>query len=280
VVDRYADVLVVQITTAGMEGVRDVLLAVLDKLLSPTAILLRNDTAMRALEGLSQEVEVIGEVPASVFVEEGGVRFEVPLSAGQKTGWFYDQRSNRAAMHKYVVGKRVLDVFSYIGAWGLQAAAAGASEVCCVDAAPLAQTWVEKNAATNGLEARITQRHGDAFDVLKALREESQRYDVVIVDPPAFIKRRREIRAGEQGYAGINRLALQVLAADGILISCSCSMHLAESRLQKIVYQSARQQGRQLQLLERGFQCMDHPVHPAIAETAYLKALFCRVPAT
>ena len=280
VVDRYGDVLVVQITTAGMEGVRDVLLAVLDKLLSPTAILLRNDTAMRALEGLSQEVEVIGELPESVFVEEGGVRFEVPLSAGQKTGWFYDQRSNRAAMHKYVVGKRVLDVFSYIGAWGLQAAAAGASEVCCVDAAPLAQTWVEKNAATNGLEARITQRHGDAFDVLKALREESQRYDVVIVDPPAFIKRRREIRAGEQGYAGINRLALQVLAADGILISCSCSMHLAESRLQKIVYQSARQQGRQLQLLERGFQCMDHPVHPAIAETAYLKALFCRVPAT
>jgi 23S rRNA (cytosine1962-C5)-methyltransferase len=149
-----------------------------------------------------------------------------------------------------------------------------------VDSAPLAQTYVEKNAAANALDARMSHRQGDAFDVLKALREESQRFDVVIVDPPAFIKRRKEIKAGEQGYARINKLALQVLAPDGILISCSCSMHLAESRLQQLVYQSARQQGRQLQLLERGFQCMDHPVHPAIAETAYLKALFCRVPAT
>jgi 23S rRNA (cytosine1962-C5)-methyltransferase len=280
VIDRYGDVLVVQITTAGMEAVRDVLLEVIDRLFSPAGMLLRNDTAVRALEGLSQEVEIIGEVPEAVFVEEGGVRYELPLSAGQKTGWFYDQRSNRAAMHKYVAGKRVLDVFSYIGAWGLQAAAAGASEVCCVDSAPLAQTYVEKNAAANALDARISHRQGDAFDVLKALREESQRFDVVIVDPPAFIKRRKEIKAGEQGYARINKLALQVLAPDGILISCSCSMHLAESRLQQLVYQSARQQGRQLQLLERGFQCMDHPVHPAIAETAYLKALFCRVPAT
>jgi 23S rRNA (cytosine1962-C5)-methyltransferase len=280
VVDRYGDVLVVQITTAGMEAIRDMLLELLDKLFSPAGILLRNDTAVRALEGLSQDVEIMGEVPESVFVEEGGVRFEVPLSSGQKTGWFYDQRSNRAAMHKYVAGKRVLDVFSYIGAWGLQAAAAGASEVCCVDAAPLAQTYVERNAAANGLDARMMHRHGDAFDVLKALREESRRFDVVIVDPPAFIKRRKEIKAGEQGYARINKLALQVLAPDGILISCSCSMHLAEGRLQQIVYQSARQQGRQLQLLERGFQSMDHPVHPAIAETAYLKALFCRVPAT
>ena len=121
---------------------------------------------------------------------------------------------------------------------------------------------------------------GDAFDVLKALRDDGRKFDVVIVDPPAFIKRRKDIKAGEQGYARLNKLAMQVLAGDGILISCSCSMHLAEARLQKILYQAARQQGRQLQILERGFQGMDHPVHPAIVETAYLKALFCRVPAT
>jgi 23S rRNA (cytosine1962-C5)-methyltransferase len=280
VIDRYGDVLVVQITTAGMEAVRDLLLDVLNRVIKPGGILLRNDTPVRALEGLSQEPEVIGDVPETVTLEEGGVQFEVPLTAGQKTGWFYDQRSNRTAMHKYVKNKRVLDVFSYIGAWGLQAAAAGASEVCCVDSSAVAQSFLEKNAATNGLADKVRHETGDAFDVLKSMREDKQRFDVVIVDPPAFIKRRKDIKTGEQGYARLNHLALQVLAPDGILISCSCSMHLAAERLQSIIYQSARKQGRQLQILERGFQTLDHPVHPAIAETAYLKAFYCRVPAT
>ena len=280
VIDRYGDVLVVQITTAGMEAVRDLLLDVLNKVLTPRGILLRNNTPVRALEGLSQDPEIIGEVPETVTLEEGGVQFEVPLAAGQKTGWFYDQRSNRTAMHKYVKNKRVLDVFSYIGAWGLQAAATGASEVCCVDSSPVAQSFLEKNAAANGLADKVRHEAGDAFDVLKSMREDKQRFDVVIVDPPAFIKRRKDIKTGEQGYARLNQLALQVLAPDGILISCSCSMHLAAERLQSILYQSARKQGRQMQLLERGFQTLDHPVHPAIAETAYLKAFFCRIPAT
>ena len=280
VIDRYGDVLVVQFTTAGMEAVRDLLLEVLNRVLAPSGIVLRNDTPVRALEGLSQEPEIIGDVPETVTLEEGGVQFEVPLAAGQKTGWFYDQRSNRLAMHKYVQNKRVLDVFSYIGAWGLQAAAAGASEVCCVDSSAVAQSFLEKNAAANGLVDKVRHETGDAFDVLKSMQEDKQRFDVVIVDPPAFIKRRKDIKTGEQGYARLNRLAMQVLAPDGILISCSCSMHLTAERLQSILYQSARKQGRQMQLLERGFQAMDHPVHPAIAETAYLKAFFCRVPAT
>ena len=280
VIDRYGDVLVVQFTTAGMEAVRDLLLEVLNRVLAPSGIVLRNDTPVRALEGLSQEPEIIGDVPETVTLEEGGVQFEVPLAAGQKTGWFYDQRSNRLAMHKYVQNKRVLDVFSYIGAWGLQAAAAGASEVCCVDSSAVAQSFLEKNAAANGLVDKVRHETGDAFDVLKSMQEDKQRFDVVIVDPPAFIKRRKDIKTGEQGYARLNRLAMQVLAPDGILISCSCSMHLAAERLQSILYQSARKQGRQMQLLERGFQAMDHPVHPAIVETAYLKAFFCRVPAT
>ncbi|RLA00712.1 MAG: RlmI/RlmK family 23S rRNA methyltransferase [Gammaproteobacteria bacterium] len=280
VIDRYGDVLVVQITTAGMEAVRELLLDALNRVLAPKCILLRNDTPVRALEGLSQEVEIIGEAPETVTLEEGGVQFEVPLTAGQKTGWFYDQRSNRTAMHKYVKNKRVLDVFSYIGAWGLQAAAAGASEVCCVDSSAVAQSFLEKNAVANGLVEKVRHETGDAFDVLKSMREDKQRFDVVIVDPPAFIKRRKDIKTGEQGYARLNQLALQVLAPDGILISCSCSMHLAAERLQSILYQSARKQGRQMQILERGFQTLDHPVHPAIVETAYLKAFYCRVPAT
>ena len=280
VVDRYGSVLVVQITTAGMEAMRDLLLEALHRVISPTGILLRNDSSVRVLEGLSQETEVIGEVPDTVMLTEGGVQFEVPLGAGQKTGWFYDQRSNRQAMRKYVKDKQVLDVFSYIGAWGLQAAAAGAAGVCCVDSSPVAQTFMEKNIAANGLADKVRLENGDAFDVLKALQHSDQRFDVVIVDPPAFIKRRKDIKSGEQGYGRLNRLALKLLAPDGILISCSCSMHLSEERLQHIVHQSAGKMGRQVQILERGFQCMDHPVHPAIAETAYLKALFCRVPAT
>jgi len=280
VVDRYGSVLVVQITTAGMEAMRDLLLEALHRVISPTGILLRNDSSVRVLEGLSQETEVIGEVPDTVMLTEGGVQFEVPLGAGQKTGWFYDQRSNRQAMRKYVKDKQVLDVFSYIGAWGLQAAAAGAAGVCCVDSSPVAQTFMEKNIAANGLADKVRLEIGDAFDVLKALQDSDQRFDVVIVDPPAFIKRRKDIKSGEQGYGRLNRLALKLLAPDGILISCSCSMHLSEERLQHIVHQSAGKMGRQVQILERGFQCMDHPVHPAIAETAYLKALFCRVPAT
>ena len=280
VVDRYGSVLVVQITTAGMEAMRDLLLEALHRVISPTGILLRNDGSVRVLEGLSQETEVIGEVPDTVMLTEGGVQFEVPLGAGQKTGWFYDQRSNRQAMRKYVKDKQVLDVFSYIGAWGLQAAAAGAAGVCCVDSSPVAQTFMEKNIAANGLADKVRLEIGDAFDVLKALQDSDQRFDVVIVDPPAFIKRRKDIKSGEQGYGRLNRLALKLLAPDGILISCSCSMHLSEERLQHIVHQSAGKMGRQVQILERGFQCMDHPVHPAIAETSYLKALFCRVPAT
>jgi 23S rRNA (cytosine1962-C5)-methyltransferase len=247
---------------------------------APTGILLRNDSSVRALEGLHQETEVIGEVPETVRLAEGGVQFEVPLGAGQKTGWFYDQCSNRLAMHKYVRDRQVLDTFSYIGAWGLQAAAAGAAGVCCVETSPVAQTYMEKNIAANGLDGKVRLEKGDAFEVLKAMQAAGRRFDVVIVDPPAFIKRRKDIKNGEQGYGRLNRLALKLLAPDGFLISCSCSMHLSEQRLQHILYQSARQQGRQLQILERGFQGMDHPVHPAIPETAYLKALFCRVPAT
>ncbi len=276
VVDRYGDVLVCQITTAGMERVRDTLIEVLQDCLQPGGILLRDDSPMRALEGLAQGSVAIGTLPDTVQLEEGGVSFQVPLGGGQKTGWFYDQRSNRLAMHKYVPGQRVLDVFSYVGAWGLQAARAGAVEVICVDSSAPALAALQQSARDNGLSA-VGVEAGDAFAVLQVMRDAERRFDVVIVDPPAFIKRRKDIRQGEQGYARLNNLAVELLAPGGILISCSCSMHLAESRLQQILLQAASRRSRQMQILERGFQCMDHPVHPAIAETAYLKAMVCRV---
>jgi 23S rRNA (cytosine1962-C5)-methyltransferase len=173
----------------------------------------------------------------------------------------------------------VLDVFSYVGAWGVQAAVAGAAAVCCVDSSGAALEAAGKNLSMNGVEDRVTLEEGDAFNIMGNMKEAGRRFDVVIVDPPAFIKRRKDIKTGEQGYARLNWLAMQLLEPDGILISCSCSMHLSEGSLQGILLQSARRLARSLQIVERGFQAVDHPLHPAIPETAYLKALFCRVQA-
>jgi 23S rRNA (cytosine1962-C5)-methyltransferase len=277
IVDRYGEVLVMQITTAGMERCKAEILGALHRVLDIKGVVLRNDTPVRELEKLDLTVETLGQVPVSVQFEEGGVRFEVPLGEGQKTGWFFDQRGNRLAMHKYVDGRRVLDVFSYIGAWGLQAARAGATEVCCVDSSAPARELLQRNAAANALEARMQVEGGDAFEVIAALQAANRQFDVVMVDPPAFIKRRKDIPGGEGAYHRLNRQALQLLAPGGFLISSSCSMHLAAERLQQLLLKAARDSGRRLQVLERGFQGVDHPVHPAIPETAYLKTLFCRV---
>ncbi len=277
VVDRYGDVLVVQLTTAGMERCRTAILEALQQVMKPRGMLLRNDSPVRKLEQLELYTETIGEVSARVTLEEGGTRFEVPLGEGQKTGWFFDQRSNRLAMHKYVRGRRVLDVFSYIGAWGVQAARTGATGVSCVDTSELAQELLMRNAATNGVNDSVHLEAGEAFKVLKEMRAARRHFGVVIVDPPAFIKRRKDIRNGEQAYHRLNQQAMQLLEPGGFLISSSCSMHLAAERLQEILQQAAHHLGRRLQVVERGFQAMDHPVHPAIPETAYLKTLFCRL---
>jgi 23S rRNA (cytosine1962-C5)-methyltransferase len=277
VVDRYAEVCVVQCTTAGMEAVRDQVLEALQKVLRPAGILLRADGAMRQREGLALYQDTIGEVPEQVRVEEWGLKFSVSLTQGQKTGWFYDQRMNRGRLRDYVSGKRVLDLFSYVGAWGLQAAAGGASQVLCVDSSEAALQQVRANAAANGCADRVQTLQGDGFAILASLRGAQEKFDVVVLDPPAFIKRKKDIKAGEQAYYRLNQLGMQVLSRDGILVSASCSHHLAESQLQHILLQSSRHLDRSLQLLERGHQAPDHPVHPAIAETSYLKTLFCRV---
>lgn len=277
VIDRYGDVCVVQCTTAGMEAVKDEVLAALDKVLRPAGVLWRADSAVRRLEGLDNYREVHGQVPEQVEVVEHNVRFAVSLLQGQKTGWFYDQRMNRARLRDYVRGKRVLDVFSYVGAWGIQAAAAGAGEVVCVETSETAVEQIHANAAANSTGDRVATIQGDAFEVLAELRAAQQKFDVVVLDPPAFIKSRKDAKAGEQAYHRLNQLGMQVLAKDGILVSASCSQHLAEEQLQKILLQSSRHLDRSLQVLERGHQAPDHPLHPAIPETAYLKALFCRV---
>lgn len=278
VVDRFGDHLVVQISTAGMEAVKDEIIAALDKTIKPTSILLRNDGGARDFEHLTKEVLVAkGTPPKEVALVENGVNFMAPLYDGQKTGWFYDQRPNREWLRGLVKGKRVLDVFSYVGAFGVQALSFGAAEVWSVDASEFALDAAERNAALNGGADRFTTVQGDAFESLKSLKAAEERFDIVIVDPPAFIKRKKDMSQGSNAYRRINELAMRLLAKDGLLLSGSCSMHLPREDLQDIVRASGRHLDRHVQILAEGMQGADHPVHPSIPETRYLKAFLARV---
>ena len=278
VVDRFDTVVVAQITTAGMERHKADIVAALDKVLRPHVIVLRNDTPAREMEGLEGYVETaLGTPPAAVAVEENGAHFEVDVLGGQKTGWFFDHRMNRARMQRYVKGRRVLDIFSYVGGWGLEALVADAAEVMCIEASKPAVDRIHHNAALNGVEERLATLEGDAFEALKSLRAEREHFDVVIADPPAFIKRKKDFKEGFIAYQRLNQMAMQVLAKDGMLISASCSFHLGREQLLDTVQKASRHVDRQAQIVEQGHQGPDHPVHPAIPETDYLKALFVRV---
>lgn len=278
VVDRYGPHIVVQISTAGMERVKDEIVRLLAQLLTPKGILLRNDVPVRALEGLARYVDIAwGEVPDDVLLVENGCRFSVPLVTGQKTGWFFDQRVNRERMTHYVRGKRVLDLFSYLGGSGIMAARAGAAQVLCVDASPALVARVEQHAVDNEVAGQVTTLVADAFDALRKLRAREERFDVVIVDPPAFIRRRKDVPEGVAAYRRLNQAALGVLTDDGLVISSSCSYHLQRETLLDIVAKSARRAGRFMQILEEGRQGPDHPVHPALPESAYLKTVFAHM---
>ena len=278
VIDRFGDYFVAQISSAGMEKLKPQIQGALTRLFEVKGLLWKNDGKMRVQEGLEEYVEVaIGEVPQFVPMLENNTKFEVPVWDGQKTGWFYDHRLNRERINRHVKGKRVLDICSYAGGWGVQAAVAGAEHVTCVDVSKQALDWVENNAKLNGVENRITCLQGDAFKVMEKLIEDLQQFDVVILDPPAFIPKRKDIPAGERAYQKLNQLGMRLIGADGFLLSASCSMHLSESSLEKMLVQAGRHLNRHVQIIERGGQGPDHPVHPAIVETRYIKSLMCRV---
>ncbi len=277
VLDRYGDIVVGQIATRGMEELKKDVEDVVRSVLAPRGMYWKNDSGARELEQLAATTEVaFGEVPDEVEVMEAGWRFVAPLAAGQKTGWFYDQTANRARLARYLwAGARVLDVCSYVGAWAVTALGHGAHSATCVDSSETALAYVKRNAAANGVEVGTLQ--ADAFDALKRLHEQGERYDVVILDPPAFIKRKKDIPQGIAAYRKLNQLAMNLIGRDGVLVSCSCSYHLSAEDHIDAIQAAARHSARFAQILEAAGQSPDHPVHPAVPETRYLKALFCRI---
>lgn len=278
VIDRFDAVLSIQITTAGIEKQKELLISTLIDLLSPEAIILKNDNSQRQLEQLSQESEVIyGSLPETLIIEENNTLFNIDVVDGQKTGWFYDHRNSRAKVAKMSKDQRVLDLFSYSGAWGIPAALAGATEVTCVDSSESALNIAKKSAELNKVQNKMSFVRDDVFDFLKKARENNEHFDIIVLDPPALVKRKKDFKAGYEAYRRLNHLALQVLNKKGVLVSASCSHHLSQSNLHEILRSSARHIDRHLVFFETTGQGPDHPVHPAIPETEYLKTYFCSV---
>jgi 23S rRNA (cytosine1962-C5)-methyltransferase len=278
VIDRFGSILAVQITTAGIEQRKSTLVKELVELLNPEAIVLKNDTSQRQLEGLSQESEMIyGQLPENLVIEENDAKFRIDVLNGQKTGWFYDHRCSRAQIRPLAKGLRVLDLFCYTGAWGILAALGGAVEVTCVDASESALALASENARLNQVEDQMQFVRSDVFEFLKQARQDNQIYDMIVLDPPALIKRKKDYKQGYEAYRRLNHLALQILSKNGLLISASCSYHLSRENLQEILRSSGRHIDRHLVFFAGGGQGPDHPIDPAIPETDYLKTFFCSV---
>jgi 23S rRNA (cytosine1962-C5)-methyltransferase len=275
VVDRYDRHLVVQTLTQGMARVEELLVELLEEIFEPAAIVLRNDSPVRSLEGLPLERRVAyGEPTEPLVIELHGLRFHVAPMEGQKTGFYLDQRENRPVLQGLVQGGRVLDACCYEGAWGLYAARSGAREVVGVDVSGTALERARLNAEMNGLGTRCRFVEQNVFDFLTTSKE---RFDAVVLDPPAFIKSKAKIEEGERGYLELNRLAMRLISPGGLLVTCSCSHHLTRDRFQTLLGHAARLAKRRLRLLEVRGQSRDHPVLMSMPETSYLKCFVFEV---
>jgi len=274
VVDRYGDYLVIQTLSQATDARKADITAALVEIFHPRGILERNDPRVRALEGLASQVGVLhGEVPETVTVQENGVRFEADLWRGQKTGLFLDQRENHAMAREYAKG-RVLDGFTYNGGFGLSVAAK-AEEVLAVDVSAEAVARVQRNAALNGI-TNVTAREGNVFDLLHDLDGRGERFDTVILDPPAFAKSKSAVEKARRGYKEINLRGLKLLRPGGCLITCSCSYHVHEGDLEEILADAAADAGATVSVVEKRRQARDHPILLGVPETYYLKCFVLR----
>lgn len=278
VVDKFGPYLVVQILTMGMERRKGEVLEALTSTLHPLGIYERSDTEVRKKEGLELHAGYLeGHFDPHIAIRENGLSFVVDVAEGQKTGHFLDQRENRLALRRYAQGARVLDCFSYSGGFGIHALVFGAREVVAVDVSEKALALAQENARLNGVEERMTFMVADAFEALREFVRKRERFDLVILDPPAFVKEREALEGALRGYKDINLLAMKLLNSSGILVTSSCSHHLSEERFLSVLEEAALDAGRRLQILERRGQAQDHPVLVGYPESRYLKCFILRV---
>ena len=278
IVDRYGTICVVQLNSAGMDALADDVVGALQEVLAPEGIVIQRDGAARRLEGLDdQPAEVHGNVPAPAPVEENGARFLADLAGGQKTGWFFDHRENRARAAAFARDARVLDLYCYLGGFGIQAAAAGAREVACVDRSEPALALAARAATEAGLGERCRFERGETFAMLEAYATAKERFGVVVADPPAFVKSKKDLNAGARGYRKLARLSSALVEPEGILCIASCSHHVDALLFADQVRRGLQDAGRQGRILHAGGAGPDHPVHPALPESAYLKCLFLQL---
>jgi 23S rRNA (cytosine1962-C5)-methyltransferase len=278
VVDKYGDYLSLQMLSAGMELRRALVLEALQRVFAPRGIIARNDVAVRALEGLEQKVEVLsGEVPQQVEMEENGLRFLINLREGQKTGGFLDQKQNHLLLRDICRGRAVLDCFCYAGSWAVHAGHFGAASVLGLDISARAVEQASQNARLNGMAERVRFEECDVFERLRSLKHEGAGFDVVIMDPPAFVKSRKSIAEATKGYLTINRRALELLQPGGYLITCSCSFHMGREAFREMLITAARLARREVRLVATCSQAPDHPVLLSFPESEYLKCFVLQV---
>lgn len=278
IVDRYGDVCVLQLNTAGMDRLEPLLLEALHEVLSPVTVILRNDSAARKLESLAEEVRVEGEpLEGPLELVENGARFLADPAGGQKTGWFYDHRENRARIARLSRGLRVLDVYAYLGGFGIQAAVSGAAEVVCVDSSQPALDLAQRSAELNGVGDACRFTKAEAFGEMGRLFGAGEKFDVVVADPPAFVKSKKDLKAGMKGYRKMVRMAASLVAPDGWLLVASCSHHVDLAMFYEALRGGLRDTRRGGRIVHVDGAGPDHPVHPYLPESAYLKAVLMRL---
>ncbi|MGE3294857.1 MAG: class I SAM-dependent rRNA methyltransferase [Geminicoccaceae bacterium] len=274
VVDRFGDALVVQLNTAGMAAMQPAIVAALDAVVRPATIIARNDAPSRQLEGLPLEVMALeGVLPGRLELVENGLTFVADPGGGQKTGWFYDQRDNRRFAAGLAAGQEALDVYSYCGGFALTAMSGGAARVTAVDGSATALDLAAASAARQGVAERVRFERADAFAFLDQTANAKARFGLVIADPPAFVKSRKDLGAGLKGYRKLARLAAGVVTEPGFLCLGCCSHHVTAEQFAAEAWAGIREAGRGGRLIRSAGAGPDHPIHPALPETAYLKFL-------
>lgn len=271
VIDRFDDTLTVQVGTAGMERQIETLIQSLEIVLKPKTIMLRNDAPSRGLEGLESYVKTAKGTGHRIAVEENGTRYIADLAEGQKTGWYYDQRDNRTFIAGFAKGKTVLDAYSYTGGFGILAAKAGAKEVVCLDSSAPALAIAEESARSNGVTVQAVK--ADVFEELERLKAAGETFDIVLTDPPPFVKSKKDLEPGAKAYRKLARLAADVTAPGGLMMIASCSHNIPQERFAQECAQGLLRAGRRAALIRQSGAGPDHPVHPLLPESAYLKAL-------